>query len=167
MRRALVYGLAVAGEATVRALQARGIEVLVADDATNPQRDRSAEALGVELVVAPDDGELARLVRAVDVVSPSPGVPETHRVVDAARAGDVPLHSEIELAYRWEQERPGGPRPMLAVTGTDGKTTTTMLAVEMLRAAGHRAVDAGNTATPRPGRRSAPVHPRGRGEHCP
>jgi UDP-N-acetylmuramoylalanine--D-glutamate ligase len=75
-------------------------------------------------------------------------VPETHAVVAAAQALGVELVSEIELAYRWEQERPGGPRPMLAITGTDGKTTTTLLAVEMLRAAGLRTVDAGNTSTP-------------------
>ena len=60
---------------------------------------------------------------------PAPGVPETHPLFAAAAAAGRPVRSEIELAYRWEQERPGGPRPMLAVTGTDGKTTTTLLAV--------------------------------------
>jgi UDP-N-acetylmuramoylalanine--D-glutamate ligase len=69
-------------------------------------------------------------------------------VIVAARRAGVELVSEIELAYRWEQDRVGGPRPMLAVTGTDGKTTTTLLTVEILRAGGVRTVDAGNTATP-------------------
>jgi UDP-N-acetylmuramoylalanine--D-glutamate ligase len=69
-------------------------------------------------------------------------------VIDSARRHGIELASEIELAYRWEQERPGGPRPMLAITGTDGKTTTTLLTVEILRAAGLRTVDAGNTSTP-------------------
>jgi UDP-N-acetylmuramoylalanine--D-glutamate ligase len=58
------------------------------------------------------------------------------------------LASEIELAYEWEQQREGGPRPMLAITGTDGKTTTTLLTVAMLEAAGMRAVAAGNTDVP-------------------
>lgn len=148
MSHALVYGLAVAGESVVRALQRRGVDVLVVDDATTPPRDRVAADLDVELVVAPSDDALERMVRQAAFVSPSPGVPETHRVVDVARRHGVAVLSEIELAYCWEQERAGGPRPMLAVTGTDGKTTTTLLAVDMLRAAGLRTVDAGNTATP-------------------
>ncbi len=69
-------------------------------------------------------------------------------MIEAARATGTEIVSEIELAYRWEQERPGGPRPMLAVTGTDGKTTTTLMTVAMLRAAGLSTVDAGNTETP-------------------
>lgn len=69
-------------------------------------------------------------------------------MITAAQRLDLPISSEIELAYRWEQQRVGGPRPMLAITGTDGKTTTTLLTVEMLRAAGLRSVDAGNTSTP-------------------
>jgi UDP-N-acetylmuramoylalanine--D-glutamate ligase len=146
--RALVYGLAVAGAATVRALRGRGAHVVAVDDTVTPGRAAQAEALGIELLEAPDDAELARLVRAQDVVVPAPGVPETHRLFPIAGAAGVAVLSEIELAYRWEQERTGGPRPILAVTGTDGKTTTTLLAVEMLAAGGVRAVAAGNTDVP-------------------
>ncbi len=148
MSRALVYGLAVAGESTARALRRRGYEVLVADDEVTEARRAVASSLDAEIVERPRGAELERLVRACDLVSPAPGVPETHPVVATALELDVPLVSEIELAHRWEQERPGGPRPMLAITGTDGKTTTTLLAVEMLRAAGLRTIDAGNTDTP-------------------
>jgi UDP-N-acetylmuramoylalanine--D-glutamate ligase len=146
VNRALVYGLAVAGASTVRALQRRGIDVVVADDDVTPQRRELAASLDVELLDRPHD--LDALVRSCDLVSPSPGVPESHDVVASARRHDVPLASEIELAYRWEQERPDGARPMIAVTGTDGKTTTTLLVVEMLHAAGCRTVAAGNTETP-------------------
>jgi len=146
VERALVYGLAVAGTSTVRALQAHGVAVVVADDSVTPERTQLAADLDVELLERPEG--LDALVRSCDVVAPAPGVPESHPVIVAARAARTPLMSEIELAYRWEQDRPGGPRPMVAVTGTDGKTTTTLLAVEMLRAAGVRSIDAGNTATP-------------------
>jgi UDP-N-acetylmuramoylalanine--D-glutamate ligase len=146
MTRALVYGLAVAGASTVRALRRHGIDVVVADDDVTAERRDLAASLDVELLERPAD--LDALVRSCDLVSPSPGVPEFHAVVEAAHRHDVPLVSEIELAYAWEQERAGGPRPMVAITGTDGKTTTTLLAVEMLRAAGLRTVDAGNTDTP-------------------
>ena len=148
MTRALVYGLAVAGESTARALRAHGYEVLVADDDVTDSRRAVAESLDLEIVERPVGAELERLVGACDLVCPAPGVPETHGVVATAQTLAVPIVSEIELAHRWEQERPGGPRPMLAITGTDGKTTTTLLAVEMLRAAGLRSIDAGNTETP-------------------
>ncbi len=148
MARVLVHGLAVAGEATVRALLARGDEVVVSDDDLTPQRRTLAAELGVDVAPTPSDDDVDALVGAFDLVSPAPGVPETHPVVESAQRLGVPLVSEIELAYRWEQERPGGPRPMLAVTGTDGKTTTTLLTVAMLRAAGLKSVDAGNTDTP-------------------
>jgi UDP-N-acetylmuramoylalanine--D-glutamate ligase len=87
-------------------------------------------------------------VERADVVVPSPGIPETHPVIVSAQRLGVALRSEIDLAYEWEQARPAGPRPMLAVTGTDGKTTTTLLAAAMLDASGVAAIDAGNTDTP-------------------
>jgi UDP-N-acetylmuramoylalanine--D-glutamate ligase len=145
---ALVYGLAVAGAATARAMTSRGFDVVAADDDDTPERRRLAEDLGVGFVGAPDDDVIARLVSRSDVVVPAPGVPEDHRVITAARSAGVGVVSEIELAYEWEQERAGGARPMLAVTGTDGKTTTTLLGVAMLEAAGCSAVAAGNTDVP-------------------
>ena len=68
-------------------------------------------------------------------------------IAAAASAARPRLASEIELAYEWEQDRPGGPRPMLAVTGTDGKTTTTLLAGR--DAGGRRAARRWPPATPR------------------
>lgn len=146
--RVLVHGLAIAGAATVRALRARGAEVVASDDRVDDAKRQLAADLDVELVDAPDRRRLAELVAACDVVVPAPGVPETHALFGVAATAGRPVWSELELAYRWEQERPGGPRPMLNVTGTDGKTTTTLLAVEILAAAGVRAVAAGNTDVP-------------------
>jgi UDP-N-acetylmuramoylalanine--D-glutamate ligase len=146
--RALVYGLAVAGAATVRALLARGYAVVAADDTDTPARRQLAADLGTELVVAPDDDELAAVVARSDLVVPAPGVPERHRVIATAARIGRRIASEIELAYEWEQQRGGGPRPILAVTGTDGKTTTTLLTVAILEAAGVRSVAAGNTEVP-------------------
>jgi UDP-N-acetylmuramoylalanine--D-glutamate ligase len=146
VKRALVHGLAVTGASTVRALQRRGIGVVVVDDTVDDARRAIAEDLGVELLDAPRDPPA--LVTSFDLVVPSPGVPETNPVVLAALDAGVPLRSEIELAYCWEQERPGGARPMIAITGTDGKTTTTLMAAAMLDAAGVRNVAAGNTDVP-------------------
>jgi UDP-N-acetylmuramoylalanine--D-glutamate ligase len=148
MTTALVYGMAISGEAVARALTARGTRVLVADDAPNEAKAAVAAAVGAELVAAPDDATLDALVASSDIVCPAPGVPETHRVIAAALRHGRSIRTEIDLAYQWEQQRSGGPRPMLAVTGTDGKTTTTMMAAAMLRSAGLKAAAVGNTETP-------------------
>jgi UDP-N-acetylmuramoylalanine--D-glutamate ligase len=145
--RALVYGLAVAGEATARALLARRYAVTVADDRPTPAALDLARALGVDLYEAPPAPKVERLVERSDLVVPSPGIPERHPVVVSAQRLGVPLRTEVDLAYEWEQEREA-PRPMLAVTGTDGKTTTTLLATAMLEASGVSAVASGNTETP-------------------
>ncbi|MFK7918312.1 MAG: UDP-N-acetylmuramoyl-L-alanine--D-glutamate ligase [Ilumatobacter sp.] len=146
--RALVYGLAIAGAATVRALQRHGYEVIAADDVITDERRGVAAELGIDVLDSPDDTVLGDVLSTCTLLSPAPGIPERHRVILAAQAAGVEIVSEIELAYRWEQSRAGGPRPMLAITGTDGKTTTTLMAVAMLRAAGLSTIDAGNTDTP-------------------
>ena len=148
-RAALVHGLAVTGASVVRALRRHGYAVTVTDDRIDEGKRELAETLGVELHAAPSDW--TDLLAAVDLVSPAPGVPETHSLIGTAARLRVPVVSEIELAYRWEQERPpalGGPRPMLAITGTDGKTTTTELTVAILAAAGLRTAALGNTDVP-------------------
>ncbi len=148
MPRVLVYGVAIAGTATIRALVQRGYIVVAADDSVNDTKVAVAHEFGIELVASPDAATIQRLVASCDFVAPAPGVPETHPVVLAALALGKPLRTEIDLAYEWEQQRSGGPRPMLAVTGTDGKTTTTLLATDMLIAAGLNAAAVGNTDIP-------------------
>lgn len=147
-QRILVWGMAVAGEAVARAAHARGWSVVAADDTVTDAGRRAAAELGIDLIERPDGGELEALVRRVDVVSPSPGVPEHHRLIAASLAAGTPLRTELDLAYEWEQQRSGGPRPMVTITGTDGKTTVTTLATAMVAASGRRAIDAGNTDLP-------------------
>jgi UDP-N-acetylmuramoylalanine--D-glutamate ligase len=145
---ALVYGIAISGEAVARALHDRGVVVLVADDAPNEAKRSVAAEVGAELVDTPDAATLDKLVAMVDMVCPAPGVAETHPVIEAATSRGKPIRTEIDLAYEWEQQRRGGPRPMLAVTGTDGKTTTTMMAAAMLCCAGLKSAAVGNTELP-------------------
>lgn len=145
---ALVYGVAVAGASLARAMAQRGYSVTLADDAPDDAKRALAEELGAVLIEAPDEQMIARLVAASDLVAPAPGVPETHAVVRAALASDVPLRTEIDLAYDWEQQRPAGPRPMVAVTGTDGKTTTTLMVAALLEAGGLKTAAVGNTEVP-------------------
>ncbi len=145
---ALVYGIALAGDALAQQLFKRGWRVIVADDDPSDAKREKAAAVGAALVGGPDEREIAQLVEQSDMVCPAPGVSETHAVIAAAVRAGVPIRTEIDLAYEWEQQRPQGPRPILAITGTDGKTTTTMLVAHILNTAGHRAAAVGNTEVP-------------------
>jgi UDP-N-acetylmuramoylalanine--D-glutamate ligase len=146
--RLLVYGMGVAGEAVARAAHARGIHVTATDDRWTKESLRSAEILGIDVEDTPSSERLNELVGSADVIMPSPGVPDHHPLIGLAVAAGVPLRTEIDLAYEWEQDRAAGPRPMLAITGTDGKTTVTTLVTAMVDASGRRAVACGNTDTP-------------------
>jgi len=148
MTRVLVYGLGIAGTSVARALVSRGHEVVLADDHLSRQHELLGQEIGAEVFPTGDLGALASLVKNVDSVMPAPGVPETHPLFAISIDAQKEMLSEIELAYRWEQMRSGGPRPILAVTGTDGKTTTTLMAAAMIRASGKRVATVGNTETP-------------------
>ena len=139
---ALVVGLGRSGAAVARHLRDRGARVMAIDDAPGDEVRANGARLGIEVVPAPDDERVHRLVADADVVVPSPGVPEHHPVFAAAAAAGVPVRSEVELAYRWNRHR------MVAVTGTNGKTTVTALVTEMLAASGVRAVAGGNIGLP-------------------
>ncbi len=137
VRRALVVGLGASGRAAAAALAEHGVEVVAVDD--DPGADGSGLAAGVE-VLAGRSGTSE--VAGVDLVVPSPGVPYRAPVLAAAREHGRPVWSEPELAHRLFGRR------VVAITGTNGKTSTTELTTAMLRAAGIDAVSCGNIGTP-------------------
>ena len=144
----LVVGLGLTGEAVAGRMIGLGDVTVVEARPDAPgvaERAARLQALGVQVVGAPAAGELAGLVARAGVVVPSPGVPESHPVYGLAEAAGVPVVSEIELAATAARERG---RTLVAVTGTNGKTTVTTLVAEMLRAAGTPAVAAGNIGRP-------------------
>jgi UDP-N-acetylmuramoylalanine--D-glutamate ligase len=82
------------------------------------------------------------LAAEVDAVVPTPGLPEQHPLFAAALAAGTPVLSEFDLAEAWDD------RPVLAITGTNGKTTVTTLVDAMLDASGVRSAAVGNTEVP-------------------
>ena len=128
----LVVGLARSGAAAMRMLAPHGEAIGV--DAGHPAEDLG----GLEAHLGSDGLDL--LERARTVVK-SPGVPQEAPVVQAARARGIEVTGELELAWRLL------PNPFTAVTGTNGKTTTTELLGAMYRAAGEPVAVAGNVGT--------------------
>ena len=139
-RRVLVVGFASTGQATAAALIRLGIDVLAVDDAPSDSALTVARSLGVELAAAPERASLAAAIRQSDLIVLSPGVPPSHPVFDLAPDGRVV--SEIELGYLMAR------MPIVAITGTNGKTTVVELVAAMLEASGVRAVAAGNIGVP-------------------
>ena len=129
--RVLVLGLARSGRAAVAALNVNGVEV-VAHDA-----DAAVSTDGIDGTVAVGAWDDA-LLEGVGLVVKSPGVPDSAPPVAAARAHGVGVISEIELGARLL------PNPLLAVTGTNGKTTTTALLGAILDAGNISVEVAGN-----------------------
>lgn len=138
--RIVVVGLGVSGSAAARHLLADGHDVVGVDDDRGPGPRAVADDLGLELVVAPAPEALADLVASAEEVVVSPGVPASHPVFHLGP--DVPLIGEVELAWRRARV------PVVAVTGTNGKTTVVTLVAAMLDASGRRAQVAGNIGVP-------------------
>lgn len=138
--RALVLGLGVTGRAVAAALVRRGSAVTATDDRLGADGPTLAADLGATWVDPPASWD--QLVAGHDGFCPSPGIPERHPAFAAARAAGVPVRSELDLAAAWDR------RPTVLITGTNGKTTVTMLVTEMLRASGIAAVPAGNVEVP-------------------
>ena len=135
-----VIGAARSGMEAARVLARLGANALLSDSKTAQQlgTDRVAqlEELNVPFVLGADTA--SALPPETELVVTSPGVPKTAPVLQAAVQRGIPVWSEIELAYRLTDA------PIIAVTGTNGKTTTTLLIAHILQAAGWNALVAGN-----------------------
>lgn len=130
-KRILVAGAGVTGAACARALEKRGSHVTIVDE--------QVTTLEGFTVITPSRVDFANF----DLLLVSPGWREDHPVVVAARAARIALINEVDLA--WSLKAPG--QKWLALTGTNGKTTTVELAAAMLRSGGLAAVACGNVGT--------------------
>ena len=140
--KVLLAGFGEANRAVARALTSRGHVVSAFDDRPQKASTTAAQALGIELEIAPSNSRLAELMRAADLLIPTPGLGHDHRVLEQARSMRVSRASEFDLARVWDR------RGIVAVTGTSGKTTTTEMIVAALNASGINALAAGNNELP-------------------
>lgn len=141
--RVVVLGLGVASKAVVRALCARSFDVIAIEDRPAKDTRTFANEVDIVLVEQPSPDELGAIFdNTVAAFIPSPGVPESHPAFAIVADRGLRTLSEFDLARFWDD------RPIAAITGTDGKTSVTLLTVAMLNASGVSTAGVGNTDVP-------------------
>ena len=141
-KRVLVVGLGRSGVASAFFLQEHGAKVIVSDSKSEAQLQSEVPALldrGIS-IEAGRHGE--RTFRDQDLIVVSPGVPSDQPQLQQARTLGIPVIGEVELAFRFLQGK------VLAITGSNGKTTTTTLVGEILAMSGRKTLVGGNIGTP-------------------
>jgi UDP-N-acetylmuramoylalanine--D-glutamate ligase len=141
-KQVLVVGLARTGIECARFLVNQGAKVSVSDLRSERDLEQEIDALKglpVDYLLA---GEEQRWLEGMDLVVPSPGVPPANPLLQEANRRGTEILSEIELAYRFCRF------PIVAITGTNGKSTTTTLIGGMLKANGTKVFIGGNIGAP-------------------
>jgi UDP-N-acetylmuramoylalanine--D-glutamate ligase len=132
----VILGAAESGVGAALLAQAKGFGVFVSDRGPiQPKYKEKLTKAGIEF--EENQHTLERILQASEVIK-SPGIPEKAAVIVALREHKIPIHSEIEFASRYTRAR------FVAITGTNGKTTTTLLTYHLLKEAGFKVGLAGN-----------------------
>ncbi len=143
-RKVALFGLGGSGLSTARALMAGGAQVAAWDDGEASRQRASAQGVTLEDLKGADWAQFAALILA-------PGVPLTHPAphwtVEKAKAAGVEIIGDVELFCR-ERARLASDASFVAITGSNGKSTTTALIAHILREAGHDVQLGGNIGTP-------------------
>jgi UDP-N-acetylmuramoylalanine--D-glutamate ligase len=140
-RRVLVLGLAKSGAAVAKLLARQGATVTINERKNREQCTgiEELEALGIKVICG--DHPLSLLDEPIDCIVKNPGIPYDIPFVQEAVKRGIPILTEVEIGYCLTKS------PIIGVTGSNGKTTTTMLICEMLKESGIEAVTAGNIGT--------------------
>jgi len=140
-RHATVLGLGRSGQALVKFLIARGVNVFASDQGLL-RPELKAELLSLGAVIE-ENGHTEHALQNADVVIVSPGIESTTPILKTARSRRIPIIGELELAYQFCPSD-----TIIAITGTNGKTTTTRLTGELLKSYGADVLVAGNIGIP-------------------
>jgi len=141
-KRVLVVGLGKSGVASALFLKARGARVTVSDTKSGDELRNEIPVLLYHGITVETGGHGERTFRGQDLIVVSPGVPVDAPLLVQARSWGEPVIGEIELAAQFLTG------PIVAITGSNGKTTTTTLTGEILTASGIATLVGGNIGTP-------------------
>src|SRR5579872_633625 len=141
-KRALVVGLGKSGVASALFMKAHGAQVTVSDTKSGDELRNEIPVLLDHGITVETGGHGDRTFRGQDLIVVSPGVPVDAPPLVHARSLGESVIGEIELAAQFL------PGPVVAITGSNGKTTTTTLTGEIMAASGHAVLVGGNIGTP-------------------
>lgn len=140
--RALVIGIGRSGLAAVDVLASRGVQVIATDEKEPRVLVPAIEAIRASGARFVTPANLETILGQIDVAVLSPGVPLAGGLAKRVERANIPIVSEIEVAYRLCKA------PIIAISGTKGKSTTTALAGHILRSAGKNVYVGGNIGNP-------------------
>lgn len=141
-KNVLIMGMGRSGIAASEKLKEIGADVTLVDRCKSTELEKQALGLrqkGIKSKLGPHSGSD---LNQKDLVIVSPGIPSSNDLIVEAKKRGIPVWSEIELAYRLTRS------PIIGITGTNGKTTTTLLVGAIFKEAGRRGVIAGNIGFP-------------------
>jgi len=143
IKSALVIGMGESGKEAAILLKERGANVVLGEIKNDCEIEKKAKKLrkkGIQVVLGPHP---LSLLKDKEIVVVSPGVPLEIPLIREARQKGIPVIGELELAYRYLRNQ-----TVIAITGTNGKSTTVMLVAEILSRAGFKVKVAGNIGIP-------------------
>jgi len=147
--KVIVFGLGKTGFSVADTLAELGARVLVATDYADDLHQNMCEVIGVEIAFTSTDEPVPSGLNDydADLVVVSPGYAPGHPLVQWAQTRQIPMLTDIDLAWRLG-DKIGPAARWILITGTNGKTTTTQLTASMLLAGGHRVAPCGNIGVP-------------------
>ncbi len=141
-----VFGMGRSGLSAIKFLKMKNCGTISAINSGPPktwgEKDKIFELIGEENCYAQENAH--ELFAKTDLIILSPGIPREHEVLKLALAKDIPVWNEIELAYQYIDSK----IPTIAVTGTNGKTTTVTFMGEMIKLCGYEVFVGGNIGVP-------------------
>lgn len=149
-RRIAVYGMGVSGISALRMLKALGAETIAINSGellTWAKAPGALDYTSINNCYAEDDIHLPKVLDSVDLVILSPGIPREHELLAALHRKRIPVSGELELAYRY-LESVNKLKPIIGITGTNGKTTTTTFLGEMIEMDHKKVFVGGNIGIP-------------------
>lgn len=149
-KRIAVYGMGVSGLSALRFIKAlEGVALAIngGEVSSWAKAPGVLDFVGLENCFSETDPGLPHKLNSVELVILSPGIPRDHKLLKPLLEKNIPVWGEIELAYRY-LEATNNLRPMIGITGTNGKTTTTTFFGEMIEADSKKVFVGGNIGVP-------------------